>query len=96
MSLLLPPYIGPPERLTLVELERVAMCIRLCRLRVDERQMELEEKLKSIGNGYTREAILFCENDMFVLTSSLMKIELMIRHYTPEPKADPPTPKADP
>lgn len=66
--------IEPRDKLTMVEIERLIRCARACRDEMIERKLQLQEKELQRGNGHTREAILACENDCFLLTSAVAKL----------------------
>ena len=69
--------IEPHDRLTPVEVERIMICVRRCKMEVDENKMRLEEKFKTYQDQATNDAILHLDNDMYVLTSALRKLDLM-------------------
>lgn len=77
--------IRPVDRLTLVELERICVCVRVCRLQIDRNLMEMQEKLRvhDHENAIDREALLHLSNDMFLTGSALRKLDRMAREYKP-------------
>lgn len=66
--------IEPAGELTKVELARLIQCARACRDEVWERKLQLGERELQHGNGTTREAILACDNDCFLLDSAISKL----------------------
>ncbi len=74
-----PRLIEPVDRLTLMELDRIILCMRLCRLNVDHSRMQLEERQKKHGDGYAMDALLHIDNDLFLLTSALIKLDTVVR-----------------
>jgi hypothetical protein len=77
--------IRPVDRLTLVELQRICICVRVCRLQIDRNLMELQEKLRvhDHENASDREALLHMANDMYLTGSALRKLDRMVREYKP-------------
>ena len=73
--------IPPADKLVAVELERVCICMRLCKLQTEERMMQLQERLRTHGNGATSEALLHLSNQLYVMTSALRKLDNMLKVY---------------
>lgn len=69
--------------LSKLELERLIRCARLCRDQVQEQKLLLQEKELVHGNGHVREAVLTCENDIYVLTSAVAKLWQMLHAHPP-------------
>lgn len=69
----------PIDRLTLVELERIILCVRLCKLNIDHNKMSLEERHKTHGDGYVSGALMHVDNDLALLTSALIKLDTIVR-----------------
>jgi hypothetical protein len=69
----------PRDRLTAVELDRVLLCVRRCRLDVSYHKMALEEKHRTHGDGHVAEAILHMDNDLALLTSAMVKLDTIVR-----------------
>jgi hypothetical protein len=74
-----PMLMQPVDRLTGIELERIILCVRRCRLDVDRSKMELEERHRTHGDGYVSGAILHVDNDLALLTSALVKLDTVVR-----------------
>jgi len=75
-----PRLIEPIERMTMLELERAIMCVRLCRIYQDRRRMEIEERRRLHSDDeYTIDALLQVDNDLFVLTSIIIKLDTVVR-----------------
>jgi hypothetical protein len=75
--------IDPDDKLTKVELERIIRAVRVVRDDVVERKLLLQERELRHGDGHVREAILICENDIFVLTSATAKLWHMLLSHVP-------------
>lgn len=69
----------PRDRLTAVELDRIILCVRRCRLEVDHNKMQLEERHKTHGDGYVSGALLHVDNDLALLTSAIIKLDTVVR-----------------
>ena len=62
------------EELSKVEMEALIRAARQVRDNVMEKKLLLQEKELGVGDGPTAEAILHCENEIFVLTCGVAKL----------------------
>lgn len=61
-------------KLTKLEVAHLLRITRAARDQVTEKSLLLQERDLSIGNGLVREAILACENEIFLLTLIITKL----------------------
>lgn len=78
--------IEPTDQLGRIELARLIRCARKEREAVLESKLLMQERELTIGNGdrqHLNEAILACENDIFILSSCIAKLWVMLTAARP-------------
>lgn len=61
-------------QLTLLEVQHTLVIVRVHRLAISERMLQLQEKLRLGWDGPTSEAVLVCDNELHLLNGIIAKL----------------------